>query len=184
MLKISQSTQGGSSVWKHGADVADDICFVRNKAAFQGLFGLSPGRTRTLSWGVKKTNKTEACDETFLKIQSDHFSVSHAFSYMHTQNQTHTHTYIYILIFYGVHARLHLLYKVLLELDHRGWDRPREPNSGTMRHARVHSCIPAPPVCPPTSITACGTPPPFSPDGSVSCAGAGPSSPPLDGVVL
>lgn len=34
-----------------------------------------------------------------------------------------------MLIFYGVHARLHLLYRVLLELDHMwGWDGGREPH--------------------------------------------------------
>lgn len=137
------------------------------------------GSDKNFVSGGKKTNKTEACDETFLEIQSDHFSVSHAFSYMHTQKHRHTHTYTYTLIFYGVHARLHLLYKVLSELDHRGWGRPREPNSAAMRHARVHSCIPAPP--PPllsSHFDNCMRTPTLSPDGSVSCAGAGHSSPP------
>lgn len=64
-----------------------------------------------------------------------HHSVSHTLSYMHTK--THTH----ILIFYGVHAKLHLLYKVLLELDHRGWNSARQPHM--MQDVEADFCIPA-----------------------------------------
>lgn len=72
-----------------------------------------------------------------------------------SSTQTCTHTCTHLIIFYGVHARLQLLYKVLLELDHRGWDR--------MPHERC--IVEAALISQPWFNTACGI---FSVD-SVSC---------------
>lgn len=58
MLKISQSTQGGSSVWKHGADVADEICFVRNKRLpFKACLDYLRVGQELYPGGVKKKTK-------------------------------------------------------------------------------------------------------------------------------
>lgn len=60
----------------------------------------------------------------------------------------HTHKDTRTYIFYGVHARLHLLYKVQLEFDHRGWNSVREAHMTPNVEAAFRSQPLSPPPSP------------------------------------
>lgn len=117
--------------------------------AFQGLLWMifmsdkncSLGTTAAARWSKAK----EACGRAFTFQYLTLFFV-HAHKTPIHLTCICTHTYTHKHIFYGVHARLHLLYKVLLEQDHKGWD-----------WLTLASQSPPSPSSSPTSVIACGT---------------------------
>lgn len=66
----------------------------------------------------------KACDKTLYRLFKYRIQIQRTLSLHLSHFLTYTQTHMFI--FYGVHARLQLLYRILLDLDHRGWNRARE----------------------------------------------------------